>query len=49
MGLFKDEKATIVRATNTAKDGIDLALVVSCAAILIACAAIVVAVRSNHG
>ncbi len=47
MTPFKRTQEVIQNATETAKDGINLALVVSAAAIIIATIALVVAVSRN--
>lgn len=49
MGLFGEERKAIVTAAETAKSGIDLALVVSVAAMVVACTAIAYVVVKSHG
>ena len=44
MGIFKQEREAIVNATETAKQGINTALVVACAALVVAGIALVVGV-----
>jgi hypothetical protein len=44
MGIFRDEKKVIREATETAKTSINVALVISCAALVVAGIALVVGV-----
>jgi hypothetical protein len=44
MGMFKKERAAVIDATQTAKQGINTALVVATAALVIATIALVVGV-----